>query len=685
MYVSPGQSPNISESEFMPRQADYSAEIILLEPIKQQSTTQSEVSVKSPARSAHHQPVSKLRWSPPRHFWRKPFSLNTLIFLWDLLLTSIPCLFLLLAFGALWVDQEPVSSWRGQKIEQVARLAPTLFPIIFAALVGGLMKSYALWCAERGASLGILEQLIGSQTLVAAIERAILIPGLGFLNIIIVLLWALSPVGGQSALRALGRGTSSSSNTSVIYYFNTTGHDHGLFSSEGYMGLRNSFNAAFQATLGSIPRVRGSDIWGNIKIPVLQYMPTYIAGQNKDGWYQFNEGDYHSPYSALNGIVVSGLKDGIETSFIMKSSYFNLTCTEPVLFDATGFHRFGKFRAWAGTLLLRNESELLSELEYGNHGPASGVGYTSYLVDSNYKHTPKTDVEPRYNIIYAYRNDEVLVDSIVAYNCTVGVSHVESEITCIGSNCQVKKLRPSRNAIWSESGWPWPTQLTTVPGFLLLWLGSATSLDSPTSSGWIYGRVSPIEFYLGGSDVPFRDMSEQNHIEHHNVSGLDLAKRLQSLINTGWQLSFQDSATLRKPSNNETALALSTNSSTFFFADGGVGYMTIATEATMTKKQDVFIANKAWLATTIIVSAILLLCGIAGMIFKYRSCAPDILGYVSSMTRENPSFEELPGADKLDGLQRARALRHLKVQIVDVKPWDQDGYIALRNLGRWKR
>lgn len=141
-------------------------------------------------------PLARLRKESRHYPWRNPCSLKTVIFIGDLLLTLAPCLFLIHSLLALSVNNHPVSSSLGQKLEQATKLAPTLFPVIFAAVVGRFMRTYALWRAERGASLGVLELLNGSQNLLAAFERALFLLGLGFLSIVVTLLWTLSPVGG---------------------------------------------------------------------------------------------------------------------------------------------------------------------------------------------------------------------------------------------------------------------------------------------------------------------------------------------------------------------------------------------------------------------------------------------------------------------------------------------------------
>lgn len=56
---------------------------------------------------------------------------------------------------------------------------------------------------------------------------------------------------------------------------------------------------------------------------------------------------------------------------------------------------------------------------------------------------------------------------------------------------------------------------------------------------------------------------------------------------------------------------------------------------------------------------------------------PRILGYVSTMTRDN-SYVDLPsGGCTLDGLERARLLKDMRVRLQDVAPEDGVGHIAL--------
>lgn len=51
--------------------------------------------------------------------------------------------------------------------------------------------------------------------------------------------------------------------------------------------------------------------------------------------------------------------------------------------------------------------------------------------------------------------------------------------------------------------------------------------------------------------------------------------------------------------------------------------------------------------------------------------------YVSSLTRNNPYVNQPPGGCTLDGLDRTRLLKDLRVKMQDVAPDHEVGHIAL--------
>ena len=102
-----------------------------------------------------------------------------------------------------------------------------------------------------------------------------------------------------------------------------------------------------------------------------------------------------------------------------------------------------------------------------------------------------------------------------------------------------------------------------------------------------------------------------------------------------------------------------------------------ATDATTRFDTNVYVSNKTWAAILLVPSSILLACGIYGAIVKHMMRGPQILGYVSTMTRDNPYINLPSEGCTLDGLERGRLLKDLKTKLRDIAPQDEVGHIAL--------
>lgn len=89
--------------------------------------------------------------------------------------------------------------------------------------------------------------------------------------------------------------------------------------------------------------------------------------------------------------------------------------------------------------------------------------------------------------------------------------------------------------------------------------------------------------------------------------------------------------------------------------------------------------NKAWLALMIISTAVTFATGIVGLVIKYRTHAPDIFGYVSSLTRDSPylATPSMTHGSLLTGAQRARHLKEERVRFLHVDPERDVGRITL--------
>jgi hypothetical protein len=103
---------------------------------------------------------------------------------------------------------------------------------------------------------------------------------------------------------------------------------------------------------------------------------------------------------------------------------------------------------------------------------------------------------------------------------------------------------------------------------------------------------------------------------------------------------------------------------------------TRSTVARVTQAVEVFAYSRLWLALLLASAVVLQATGLGGMALGWRTRVPDVLGYVASMTYNNPFLPLPDGGGVLDAMERARVLRDLRVWVSDVRGGDDVGRIA---------
>lgn len=79
----------------------------------------------------------------------------------------------------------------------------------------------ARWKLEKGATLGLLEQLIGSRTVGSTFITQISLGKFNILGLVLLSLWAFSPLGSQAVLRTVESKLQPVLSNSSILYFST--------------------------------------------------------------------------------------------------------------------------------------------------------------------------------------------------------------------------------------------------------------------------------------------------------------------------------------------------------------------------------------------------------------------------------------------------------------------------------
>jgi hypothetical protein len=172
--------------------------------------------------------------------------------------------------------------------------------------------------------------------------------------ILLILVWSLSPVGGQGALRAINL----RKNTTIVEYrlasypkSDLSAHLNGLFDSRsgqasdlnqyralvgavfsaldiGLMqanGSSNEFERAVQRAGGEEETVRITkrDLWRNVRVPLIHMLPTY--DQDVTDWIEVPP-DAIPEYSSLIGTPIRGYPSAkaANTSFVVQTNYQTL-------------------------------------------------------------------------------------------------------------------------------------------------------------------------------------------------------------------------------------------------------------------------------------------------------------------------------------------------------------------------
>jgi len=128
---------------------------------------------------------------------------------------------------------------------------PTVFAIVFAAIVGRFLKSTAATFLENGSSIGTIETLLGGRTVFNAVLLPLSLKFAHPLMPFLVLLWMLSPLGGQAALRVVNPVPFTKNTTSTVSYLDVEHSPPIIVGASSYQSYATAVLSAFTAAMGS--------------------------------------------------------------------------------------------------------------------------------------------------------------------------------------------------------------------------------------------------------------------------------------------------------------------------------------------------------------------------------------------------------------------------------------------------
>lgn len=242
------------------------------------------------------------------------------------------------------------SDW-SDKVVSATKIAPSLFPILFSAVLGNTLKVWAHYKVERGATIGSLEQLLGSQTVAGTLKNVYVLRAFGVYTLLLIPLWAFNPLGSQASFRSVYLKEQFSSGTRLHSYqnnsFNYEAEQSALGSASGWESsqpmVRSLYGAALFSPdagaqysngsadgfddlirrLGGVEQAfDGTDLWQNVRVPDITTLPGYDA-KNASAWVDVPRDAQVVNYTSIIGLPARDADASFSgnLSFAVNSSY----------------------------------------------------------------------------------------------------------------------------------------------------------------------------------------------------------------------------------------------------------------------------------------------------------------------------------------------------------------------------
>jgi hypothetical protein len=180
---------------------------------------------------------------------------------------------------------------------------------------------------ERGIDIGSIECLVESRTVSSAVTLPLRLRYVNLLVPCLFALWALSPLGGQAAIRVVSQELVYTNGSSQFTYLDVNSSEFTINGASSRSENRGAINSNFKAALISPSSFKGGsqDIFGNLKVPMMEAV-SGAQVPDANGWYHPDD-NKTDVYSALLGLPMLGVPGDGNATFRVESSYMFPNCT----------------------------------------------------------------------------------------------------------------------------------------------------------------------------------------------------------------------------------------------------------------------------------------------------------------------------------------------------------------------
>ncbi|KAK8174776.1 hypothetical protein BC567DRAFT_289802, partial [Phyllosticta citribraziliensis] len=381
------------------------------------------------------------------------------------------------------------------------------------------------------------------------------------------------------------------------------------------------------------------------------------------------------PYVSLVGVSVRGIDPSEvgEMVFTLSTTYFSLECS--LRSNLTSW-----FETHSSVLLdhsLRNSSIFRNSnfLNFPNiflDLVANHSDQQPKFINSSQMSLAFDSQGPKYTLAFGARSYDPDQETITF--CPITLNYVDVYVDCTRLIQQGQLSCSARRIRRKPDSFDDPNKRKVFQ----TWIRYAFPEIVNFQASELYSYSGVLESYLKD---PTRTFNFLNHASNYSDVPMPVfSARLAMLINTFWYSVLN------------TSIFLNVDSASPSPTDYNFGSWGNMTGNWTTPTLQVYIVSKPWMALYIIATIILSACALVTIVLQSRTRAPDILGSVSTLTRDSPYVLTVPpGGSGLDSTERARLLKDVWVRIQDVQPENEIGKIAFSDsseLGsrlKWSR
>jgi len=561
----------------------------------------------------------------------------------------------------------------------------TLFTIVFVTIISTTVKRYALWRAQAGAYISDLEQLQGSTSLPSTLRLIWSLRSFGLTSVLLAFVWSFYYLGSQAVKLEYRLSDSAplkwvdaaiqrpdvtslfSSNISAVLATN----DYSLADLETQSIDISNLNLRFaSAIIDSVTNMNphlGTSNYG----PLIPNNTLASTANDQSslmdklhhrfgGWVDTSQQSRNSYMSLVgtplwmaeryDGISSGDLVTVLGSYIVYDTGYLNISCGDALVLP---YEAFPNGTIYNSSVSL-NLTKTASQFTYSWRGSLDDYNATSL--------DPIAKDNATLTMACGYGADCFKSTMrTVQMTCNITMEYIDMEVNCLTSGCYPQRMRWRNNtdqvrATTARTPFDDEAFASALLSNFTLSTGPQLDLDSPTllATNYFTNLTYYLQSGLGSAKCGNACLAAASYTIE-NLVYTPLSQQLTQGINTYYLLS-QSVLTTNYILQPQMDLVV----------DHGTDGLFDHVRLHGAIYEQAYRVYWQWIPIDFVACLVLFAAAVWSFWLRVHTLAPDIFGYVSSLTRDNPNLQLPTEGSTLDGLDRARYLKGIKVKIGDL-------------------